>query len=198
MKKIAPLLSLVLLYACSTPQEQSPETLDLTAYYPLEIGQDRVYTSENTIIERRMTDTLRDAKGNTVFMVKTGTVGFPDGSWGYEYFSRDGSGLWQYVCLSSDGIDTVKKEIYPDFKILILKQNTTVGDEWTTIKGVSKLEKVLDEITFNNGTSPRTYRDVIVIKRTPPSSGEAFHDYYARDIGFIGNGNKHYLLRRQP
>ncbi len=78
---------------------------------------------------------------------------------------------------------------------MILKQNSTVGDEWTVIKGVSKPEKVSDERTFNNGTGPRSYRDVIIIKRTSPFGEGVFHDHYARDFDFIGNGRKHYLLR---
>ncbi len=106
-----------------------------------------------------------------------------------------GAGLWQYFCLSTDCIDTLKNEISPDFKILILKPEAKVGDTWTSTRGLSQLEKVLDEISFSNGVSPRAYRDVPVIKRTSPPDGETFYDYYARDIGFIGNGDKHYLLQ---
>lgn len=85
-----------------------------------------------------------------------------------------GAGLWQYFCLSTDCIDTLKNEISPDFKILILKPEAKVGDTWTSTRGLSQLEKVLDEISFSNGVSPRAYRDVLVIKRTSPPDGALY------------------------
>ena len=203
MKKIILFVFSIFLISCSTPtkQETNPvDQVDLSAYFPMQIGDDFFYLSrvrEIEIYEKFVVDTLWDDNNNLVYKVKTGPANFPNGSYLYEYYCADNLGFWQYFCVNETCIDTINNIITPDFKMLRVKSNARVNDEWDSSNIHFKLEKLLESIDFTYGDSTYTYKDVVVIQRKSSYSEAPFLEYYARGIGFIGNGNSHFLIQRR-
>ena len=183
---------LILLFSCVGLMDsgENLQVVDLSNYFPLEIGNDWIYESrgstEYSIIEKLVVDTLRDVQNNLVYKMKSGTIGFPPGSYLYEYYCCDSDGIWEYFCITDTCYDSTTNVINPEYKYLILKSSTIENEIWgSDIRHFQFLKLDTHRVYIENRIDT-IFQDVAVLKKFLPYGSAYDLHYYAPEVGFIG------------
>ena len=182
--------------------EDSEDPIDLSNYFPLNIGNTWIYYSfggaELAVVQHSVIDTLIHSDGTKLFKMKKGILGFPTDSYYFEYYAWKEDGLWYYFCESDTCFDGVGNA-FPLIKYLQIKTPVNIGHEWTTESWISNkpifIVESLDTLELHNEWGSflmdSIFYEVATISRYNINSGDTTITQmnYAPNVGYIGSDN---------
>lgn len=169
------------------------DPIDLSAYFPLEIGNiwcyESVSTAEQAVVERTIADTIRHEDGRLFFKAKWGIKYYPDNEYLPEYYYWGDSGLYIYYCGIEDTCN-VGQVLHR----LIIKSPSYESETWNRNAGWLKPQEVqtniVDSLIVHNlhGSTifDTTFFNVALLSYQYGESDTInSYEYYAPDFGLV-------------